>query len=88
MRCWYLVTLLWLAGPLCAAADSGDRALLQAEQQDARARENAELNSRIDDLEQQAQTIRNLTDRQQQYIEHLQAQIDALNDDDSQELQP
>ena len=93
MRSWFLVTFLWLtglwlAGPLSAAADSNDKILLQAEQQDARVRENAELNSRINDLEHQAKTIRTLTDRQQQYIEQLQAQIDALEQHDRQEPQP
>ena len=86
MRSWFLVTLMWLAGPLAAAADSNNQVLLQAEQQDARARENAELSSRIDDLEHQANTIRTLTDRQQQYIEQLQAQIDALQQQSQEPL--
>lgn len=76
MRSYGWLTLLLIASPLHAG--QGDAALIQAEQRDAHAREQQELNSRIADLEQQAHTIESLADKQTEYIETLQAKINAL----------
>ncbi len=86
MRACLWLTWLWLAAP--AMAGSENAALIQAEQRDAHLREKNELASRIADLQKQAATIESLADRQTQYIEQLQAQIDALQQPDATESQP
>jgi|GEM_PF-2895986 len=80
MRACVWLTLMGLAS-IAPAAES-DATLMAQEQRDAHMREKGELNSRIADLQQQADTIESLTDRQAQYIQQLQAQIDALQQQD------
>ena len=77
------VWLLALAPP--ALADTaGDAALLQAEQADARQRQVEELQSRVQDLEQQSATLQQAHDTQVQLIERLEARIRALQQQDNQ----
>ena len=77
------VVLLALAPPALADA-AGDTALLQAEQADARQRQVEELQSRVQDLEQQSATLQQAHDTQAQLIERLEARIRALQQQDNQ----
>ena len=77
------VVLLALAPPALADA-AGDTALLQAEQADARQRQVEELQSRVQDLEQQSATLQQAHDTQAQLIEKLEARIRALQQQDNQ----
>ncbi|MCB1838323.1 MAG: hypothetical protein KDH99_11965 [Alcanivoracaceae bacterium] len=77
------VVLLALAPPALADA-AGDTALLQAEQADARQRQVEELQSRVQDLEQQSATLQQAHDTQAQLIERLEARIRALQQHDEQ----
>lgn len=54
--------------------------LLRDEQADAAQRQQQELESRATALSEQAETTTELLQRQQQYIEQLEAQIRALQD--------
>ncbi|MFN3714059.1 MAG: hypothetical protein ACK4SX_10395 [Alcanivoracaceae bacterium] len=56
----------------------GDQNLLREELRDSIRREQAELASRARELSDQAGTATTLLDKQQQYIELLEAQIRAL----------
>lgn len=60
-----------------AAAESNTE-LLTDELRDAETRRHDELGSRVNDIEAQAETIRQLTQRQAEYIKQLEAKIDAL----------
>lgn len=64
--------------PVIAVAD--DAALMREEERDAASREQAELESRIRDLEAQHDASKQLADKQQQLIEALQAQIQRLEE--------
>lgn len=74
IRRWYLTALLLPA--LMAGAD--DRELLRDELRDAVGREQKELRSRAEALAEQAETAAALLQKQQAYIEQLEAQIRAL----------
>lgn len=74
IRHWYLAALLLPA--LVAGAD--DRELLRDELRDAVSREQQELRSRADALTEQAETAATLLQKQQAYIEQLEAEIRAL----------
>lgn len=74
LRRWYLAALLLPA--LMAAAD--DRELLRDELRDAVSREQQELRARAKALAEQAETAATLLQRQQAYIEQLEAEIRAL----------
>lgn len=84
MRCYLMLTLLTILAPLTINASANDamkksnNELLLDEQRDAEARRQQELKSRLDALQQQESTIRNISDKQADYIEKLKAQIDAL----------
>lgn len=84
MRCYLMLTLLTILAPLTINASANDATkksnneLLLDEQRDAEARRQQELKSRLDALQQQESTIRNISDKQADYIEKLKAQIDAL----------
>lgn len=52
--------------------------LLTEELRDTETRRQNELDARVQDIEAQAETIRQLTQRQAEYIEQLKAKIDAL----------
>lgn len=73
---------LALLAPLVNAEEARERpsndTLLTEELRDAETRRRNELNSRVDEVEAQADTIRQLTERQAEYIEQLKARIDAL----------
>lgn len=74
IRHWYLSALLLPA--LVAGAD--DRELLRDELRDAVSREQQELRSRAEALTEQAETAATLLQKQQAYIEQLEAEIRAL----------
>jgi septal ring factor EnvC (AmiA/AmiB activator) len=74
IRHWYLSVLLLPA--LMAGAD--DRELLRDELRDAVSREQQELRSRAEALAEQAETAATLLQKQQAYIEQLEAEIRAL----------
>ena len=74
IRRWYLTALLLPA--LMAGAD--DRELLRDELRDAVGREQKELRSRAEALAEQAETAAALLQKQQAYLEQLEAQIRAL----------
>ena len=76
IRRWYLTALLLPA--LMAGAD--DRELLRDELRDAVGREQKELRSRAEALAEQAETAAALLQKQQAYIEQLEAQIRALQE--------
>ncbi|MCK5874839.1 MAG: hypothetical protein KAG82_09140 [Alcanivoracaceae bacterium] len=73
-RRWYLAALLLPA--MMAGAD--DRELLRDELRDAVSREQRELRSRAEALAEQAETAATLLQKQQAYIERLEAEIRAL----------
>lgn len=52
--------------------------LLTDELRDTEARRHDELGARVSDIEAQAETIRQLTQRQAEYIKQLKAKIDAI----------
>lgn len=74
IRRWYLTALLLPA--LAVWAD--DRELLREELRDAVSREQQELRSRAEALAEQAETAATLLQKQQAYIEQLEAEIRAL----------
>jgi len=74
IRRWYLAALLLPA--MMAGAD--DRELLRDELRDAVSREQRELRSRAEALAEQAETAATLLQKQQAYIERLEAEIRAL----------
>lgn len=74
IRRWYLTALLLPA--MLAGAD--DRELLRDELRDAVSREQQELRSRAEALAEQAETAASLLQKQQAYIEQLEAEIRAL----------
>jgi TolA-binding protein len=61
-----------------ATTGQDDRALLEEELRDAVSRQHEELRSREDALTEQTEIANQLLQRQQQYIEQLEAQIRAL----------
>ncbi|MEE4251376.1 MAG: hypothetical protein V2I38_12355 [Alcanivoracaceae bacterium] len=61
-----------------AAAEENSAALLEEELHDAARRQHQELRSREAALAEQTETANQLLQRQQQYIEQLEAQIRAL----------
>lgn len=77
--------LLWLV--LSSAALAQDQrsvdqhTLLREEQVEAAQRQQQELESRATALSEQTKTAKQLLQRQQQYIEQLEAQIRALQED-------
>ncbi|WP_290522652.1 hypothetical protein [Alcanivorax sp.] len=76
MRRLIVITLPFLA--LCGTLHASDNELLNAEQRDARLREQKELESRTEALEARQQTTRELLDQQDAYLKALREQIDAL----------
>ncbi len=74
IRRWYLAALLLPA----LMAGANDRELLRDELRDAVEREQKELRSRAEALAEQAETAAALLQKQQAYIEQLEAQIRAL----------
>ncbi len=74
IRRWYLTALLLSALP--AGAD--DRELLRDELRDAVSRQQQELRSRAEALAEQAETAAALLQKQQAYIEQLEAEIRAM----------
>ncbi len=74
IRRWYLAALLLPA----LMAGANDRELLRDELRDAVGREQKELRSRAEALAEQAETAAALLQKQQAYIEQLEAQIRAL----------
>ena len=77
MRKLLVLTLLIL--PMLAQAAS-DADLIRDEQVDAARRQKQELSARLEAMQQQAQTIKELNARQDQLLEQLKAQINALQD--------
>lgn len=73
-----LVLLLTVLTAPATAAD--DLVLVREELVDAGQREQQELQERAEALDRQARLTAQLLERQQHYIELLQAQIDALKD--------
>lgn len=63
---------------LTAVLQADDSALLNAEQRDARLREQQELEARTRELEAQRQTTEQLLNQQDAYLKALREQIDAL----------
>lgn len=74
--------LVMSAAMALPAEESQDAALMRAEVRDAQAREKAELDERLQELEQQQQASRAIAEKQQQLIEALQAQIKAMQEKD------
>lgn len=83
MRLLTAITLPLLA--LCSALQASDNELLNAEQHDARVREQQELEDRTQELEAQRQTTQQLLDQQDAYLKALREQIDALKAADAEE---
>ncbi|MZR62351.1 hypothetical protein [Alcanivorax sp. DP30] len=83
MRLLTAITLSLLA--LSGALQASDRELLNAEQQDARLREQQELEDRTRELEAQRQTTQQLLDQQDAYLKALREQINALKDTGAEE---
>ena len=61
-----------------AQPPTNDTDLLNAEQRDARLREQQELEARTNDLQAQQETTRELLDQQDHYLKALRAQIKAI----------
>lgn len=74
--------LVMSAAMALPAEESQDAALMRAEVRDAQTREKAELDERLQELEQQQQASRAIAEKQQQLIEALQAQIKAMQEKD------
>jgi|AutmiccommunBRH5_1029478.scaffolds.fasta_scaffold00047_120 septal ring factor EnvC (AmiA/AmiB activator) len=74
IRHWYLTALVLPA----IMAGASDRELLRDELRDAVSREQQELRSRAEALAEQAETAATLLQKQQAYIEQLEAEIRAL----------
>jgi DNA-binding transcriptional MerR regulator len=74
--------LVMSAAMALPAEESQDSALMRAEVRDAQTREKAELDERLQELEQQQQASRAIAEKQQQLIEALQAQIKAMQEKD------
>lgn len=72
----HLIALLSLG----AVATADDQDLLRDELRDAVSREQRELTSREETLAEQVETAERLLQRQQEYIEQLEARIRALQD--------
>ena len=77
MRKLLVLTLLILPTLALAASDAD---LMRDEQLDAARRQKQDLNERLQAMQQQAQTIKELNARQDQLLEQLKAQINALQD--------
>ncbi|MGB1221275.1 MAG: hypothetical protein ACPG43_07035 [Alcanivoracaceae bacterium] len=79
----YMFAILVMSAAMALPAEeSQDAALMRAEVRDAQAREKAELDERLQELEQQQQASRAIAEKQQQLIEALQAQIKAMQEKD------
>lgn len=61
-----------------SSAKQSNTELLTEELRDTETRRQNELDSRIKEIEAQAETIRQLTQRQAEYIEQLKAKIEVL----------
>jgi flagellar motility protein MotE (MotC chaperone) len=95
MRAHSAITVTLLAPLFCAAtvgtafaeepsaAKQSNTELLREELRDTETRRQHELDSRVKEIEAQAETIRQLTQRQAEYIEQLKAKIDALETQDA-----
>lgn len=75
------IAALALCLPCAVLADDAD--LMRDELRDAKEREQAELLDRIRDLEQQHEASQAIADKQQELIEALQLQIEALQENQS-----
>ncbi|EKF73789.1 hypothetical protein A11A3_11933 [Alcanivorax hongdengensis A-11-3] len=83
MRLVLLTCLLalssWLSAQQPAAGEpQSDQALVDAEQRDARLREQQELKDRAEDLQQQVKTSQQLLKQQDAYLKALEQQLQAL----------
>lgn len=78
-----LLLAIALSGILASHASADDIELLQEEARDAAARERAEMEDRIRDLEAQHQASQAIADKQQELIEALQLQIQALQENEN-----
>ncbi|MDF1820125.1 MAG: hypothetical protein P1U64_01040 [Alcanivoracaceae bacterium] len=79
----YMFAILVMSAAMALPAEeSQDAALMRAEVRDAQTREKAELDERLQELEQQQQASRAIAEKQQQLIEALQAQIKAMQEKD------
>jgi hypothetical protein len=74
----HLTLALVLLSPLVWATEAGE--LLRDELHEAASREHQELSSRAEELARQVDTAENILQRQQHYIERLEAQLRALQD--------
>lgn len=73
-----LALVLLLSPAMAAPPQESDAQLLQEELRDAAVRQRQELDERIDELEAQAEILRELENRQEDYIRQLKTHIQAL----------
>lgn len=76
MRLWSAITSTLVV--LCSSLQASESDLLNAEQRDARLREQQELEARTEELEAQQQTTQELLEQQDAYLKALRRQIDTL----------